>query len=75
VLLDIPDDLLFDIFTEWLRLGDVCGLDSALCQKSRRPYFLALISTKVLLFNREQIIVLTVPCEVRSLTELWERRC
>jgi hypothetical protein len=35
----------------------VCHLDSALCQKRRRPEFLALISTKVLLFNREKIDV------------------
>jgi hypothetical protein len=39
-------------------LEDVCHLDSALCQKRRRPEFLELISTKVLLFNREEIDVL-----------------
>jgi hypothetical protein len=33
-------------------------MDSALCQKWRRAEFLALVSTKVLLFNREQINVL-----------------
>jgi hypothetical protein len=57
-LLDIPDDLLFDIFTIYLPLEAVCGLDSALCQKMRRPYILALLATKVLLFNREEINVL-----------------
>jgi F-box and leucine-rich repeat protein GRR1 len=36
----------------------VCRLDSALCQKKRRPYFLALISKTFLLFNREEIHVL-----------------
>jgi hypothetical protein len=52
-LLDIPDDLLFDIFTIYMRLEDVCGLDSALCNKRRRAEFLELVSRKVLLFNRE----------------------
>jgi hypothetical protein len=41
-----------------LYLEDVCHLDSALCQKWRRAEFLALVSTKVLLFNREEIDVL-----------------
>jgi hypothetical protein len=54
-LLDIPDDLLFDIFTIYLRLEDVCGLDSALCNKRRRAEFLELVSRRVLLFNREEI--------------------
>ena len=60
-LLDIADDLLWDLFTEWLPIEAVCGLDSALCQKRRRPYFLALLATKVLLFNREEIEVLKDP--------------
>jgi hypothetical protein len=57
-LLDIADDLLYDIFTEYVQIEDMCRLDSALCQKSRRPEFLRLVSTKVLLFNREQINVM-----------------
>ena len=52
-LLGIADDLLWDLFTEWLPIEAVCGLDSALCHKRRRPEFLALISKKILLFNRE----------------------
>jgi hypothetical protein len=59
-LLDIPDDLLWDIFTIYLPIEAVCRLDSALCQKSRRPEFLALVSTKVLLFNREKVDILTL---------------
>jgi hypothetical protein len=57
-LLDIPDGPLFDIFSIYLHIEDVCNLDSALCNKGRRPYFLQLISTKVLLFNREEIDIL-----------------
>jgi hypothetical protein len=53
-LLDIDQGPLYDIFTEWLLIEDVCGLDSALCQKRRRAEFLALLATKVLLFNREE---------------------
>ena len=60
-LMDIADDLLCDLFTEWLPIKSVCHLDSALCQKRRRPYFLALLAKKVLLFNREQIRVMTDP--------------
>jgi hypothetical protein len=56
--LDIPDDLLFDIFTIYLRIEHVCGLDSALCNKRRRAEFLELVSRRVLLFNREEIAVL-----------------
>ena len=51
-LLGIPDDLLWDLFTEWLPIEAVCGLDSALCQKRRRGEFLALVSKKILLFNQ-----------------------
>jgi hypothetical protein len=58
-MLDIPDDLLYDIFTINLRMIDVCGLDSALCNKKRRPEFLRVVSTKVLLFNREYIDVVS----------------
>lgn len=54
-LLDIADDLLWDLLTEWLPLEAVCRLDSALCQKRRRLYFLSMLETKVLLFNRENI--------------------
>jgi hypothetical protein len=57
-LLDIDQGPLYDILTEWLHMKDVCGLDSALCNKKRRPEFLALVATKVLLFNREKIDVL-----------------
>jgi hypothetical protein len=60
-LLDIDQGPFYDILTEWLLIEDVCGLDSALCQKWRRPEFLQLLATKVLLFNREQIHMLTVP--------------
>jgi hypothetical protein len=59
-LLDIDQGPLYDILTEWLPMEAVCHLDSALCQKWRRAEFLALVSTKVLLFNREPIVVLTV---------------
>jgi hypothetical protein len=58
-LLDIADDLLFDIFSIYLHIRDVCALDSALCNRTRRTEFLRLVSTKVLLFNREEIIVLS----------------
>jgi hypothetical protein len=58
-LLNIPDDLLYDIFTIYLRIEDVCRLDSALCQKKPRRYFLHLLATKFLLFNREEINILT----------------
>jgi hypothetical protein len=56
-LMDIADDLLFDIFTEWLLLEDVCRLDSAICQnwRKRREEFLRILSSKVLLFNRESL--------------------
>jgi hypothetical protein len=57
-VLDIADDIWYDIFTEWVKIADVCRLDSALCHKGRRPAFLKLISLKVLLFNREEINVL-----------------
>jgi hypothetical protein len=57
-LLDIDQGPLYDIFTEWLHIEDVCHLDSALCNKRRRPEFLELVATKVLLFNREEIQVL-----------------
>jgi hypothetical protein len=68
-LLDIPDDLLFEIFTIYLRLEDVCGLDSALCNKRRRAEFLELVSRRVLLFNREEIDVL----EPRMTTKVHNR--
>jgi hypothetical protein len=70
-LLDIPDDLLWDLFTEWLHIEAVCRLDSALCQKwrRRRAEFLRLLATKVLLFNREKIeVLLTVPFQRDSFT-------
>ena len=57
-LFAIADDLLADIYTIWLLLKDMCRLDSALCSKRWRPPFLRLISTKVLLFLREEIDVL-----------------
>ena len=57
-LLDIDQGPLYDIITEWLPITDICRLDSALCQKRRRPEFLQLVSTKVLLFNREVVEVL-----------------
>ena len=60
-LLDIDQGPLYDILTEWLRMEDVCHLDSALCQKWRRAEFLALVSTNVLLYNREEIRELTYP--------------
>jgi hypothetical protein len=59
-LLDIDQGPLYDIFTEWLLIEDVCGLDSALCNKRRRAEFLELLATKVLLFNREEKKVLTL---------------
>jgi hypothetical protein len=62
-MLYIDQGPLWDILTKWLFIEDVCHLDSALCQKwrNRRADFLALLATKVLLFNREPIVVLTVP--------------
>jgi hypothetical protein len=57
-LLDIADDLWFDILTEYMHNRDVCAMDAALCQRQRRPAFLALLSTKVLLFNREETKIL-----------------
>ena len=57
-LFAIPDDLLADIYTIWLRLDDVGRLDSALCSNKWRPPFLRLVSTKVLRFLREEIDVL-----------------
>jgi hypothetical protein len=66
--MDIADDLLWDIFTEWLPFESVCHLDSALCEKRRRAEFLALVATKVLLFNREEIRVLTDPYEMDPFT-------
>ena len=59
-LLDIDQGPLWDIITEWLPFESVCHLDSALCQKSRRrrAEWLTMLSTKVLLFNREDIQVL-----------------
>ena len=57
-LFAIPDDILADIYTIWLRLDDVCRLDSALCSKIWRPPFLRLVSTKVIRFLREEIDVL-----------------
>jgi len=60
-LLDIDQGPLWDIITEWLPFESVCHLDSALCNKSRRPEFLQLLATRVLLFNREEIRILTDP--------------
>ena len=57
-LLDIAQGPLWDIMTEWLPFESVCHLDSALCNKSRRPEFLELLATDVLLYNREIIDVL-----------------
>ena len=57
-LLAIIDDLLMDIYTIWLRLKDICRLDSAVCAKWLRPNFLRLVSAKVMLFLREKIDVL-----------------
>ncbi len=65
-MLDIADDIWYDIFTEWVKIEDVCRLDSALCHKKRRPAFLQLISLKVLLFNREEINVLERDSLIRS---------
>ena len=58
VLFALADDLLADIFTEWIPMEDVCRLDSAVCAKMWRSGFLRLVSTKVLLFLREEINVL-----------------
>ena len=57
-LMAIADDLLADIYTIWLPLKDLCRLDSAVCAKWLRPDFLRLVSTKVLLFLREEIDML-----------------
>ena len=57
-LLAIADDLLADIYTIWLHLEDVCRLDSAICVKWLRHHFLRLVSTKVLRFLREEIVIL-----------------
>jgi hypothetical protein len=57
-LLAIIDDFLMDIYTIWLRLKDICRLDSAVCAKWLRPNFLRLVSAKVMLFLREKIDVL-----------------
>lgn len=54
-LLAIADDLLADLYTIWLRLRDMCRLDSAVCAKWLRPDFRRLVSTKVLRFLREEI--------------------
>jgi bacterioferritin-associated ferredoxin len=43
-------------------------MDAAMCNKRRRPAFLQLISTKVLLFNREEIIILEDPYNSYSYT-------
>jgi hypothetical protein len=59
-LLDIDQGPLYDIFTEYLELEDICHLDSALCLRWRREEFLALVSTKVLLFNREIIQIVNI---------------
>ena len=58
VLFALADDLLADIFTEFLPMEDVCRLDSAVCAKMWRSGFQRLVSTKVLLFLREEINVL-----------------
>ncbi len=71
-MLDIADDIWYDIFTEWVKIKDVCRLDSALCHKGRRPAFLQLISLKVLLFNREEINVLEMNQESFTHSELGE---
>jgi hypothetical protein len=55
-LLDIPDGPIYDILTMYLRIEDVRGLDSALCNKRRRAEFLELVSRRVLLFNREDVL-------------------
>jgi hypothetical protein len=57
-LMALADDLLADVFTEWILMEDVCRLDSAVCAKMWRPGYLRLVSTKVLLFLREDINVL-----------------
>jgi hypothetical protein len=54
-LLDIDEGPMYDILTMYLRIEDVCHLDSALCNKGRRAEFLEMISRKVLLFNRDSI--------------------
>ena len=59
-LLAIADDLLADVYTNWLRLDDLCRLDSAVCAKWLRHHFLRLISTKYLRFLREEIDVTAV---------------
>ena len=69
-LLDIPDDLLWDLLTEWLFLEDICHLDSALCQRRRRAEFLALLATEVLLFLREEMQIVKIS---RMTTIVWER--
>jgi len=68
-LLDIDQGPLYDIVTEYLEIEDICHLDSALCHKKRRAEFLALVSTKVLLFERIEIDVLE-PFSVSSITPL-----
>ena len=62
IVTDIDQGPLWYIFTEWLRIEDVCHLDSALCQKSLRPGFLQLVATKVLRFGR------AMPCITRITT-------
>lgn len=43
-LLDLPDELLLDVYSEWLFLEDFALLDTALCHVKRRKDFLRIIS-------------------------------
>ena len=71
VLFAIPDDLLADIYTSWLLLEDVARLDSALCNKTWRPQFVRLISTKFIRFCREDIIQLSTARALNSQALEW----
>ena len=57
-LLALVEYLLWDIYSIWLLLEDVCRLDSAICAKWLRPDFLRIISSDLLLFLREEICIL-----------------
>lgn len=64
-LLDIIEYLLWDIYSVWLLLEDVCRLDSAICVKGLRPDFLRIISSDLLLFLREEL-------SIRAMVEVTE---
>jgi hypothetical protein len=50
-LLLLPDQILSEVFTDYLEIDDLARLDSAICHKRRRAEFLTILSFPHLTFN------------------------